>query len=310
MTQTINKALVTGASGFLGTALCEELSGRGVEVIAVVREASDAEYIGSMKNVRVVRCDMADYKTLPEKIADRDVDVFFHLAWRGSSGAERGDKDIQLANISCSCDAARACSAMRCQRFMFASSFMEFEIAEFMSGEGNPPKSSIYQSAKLAANYMLRAEAASVGIVYLRAVISNVYGPGEISPRLINSSLRKIARGERCSFSPGEQIYDFIYITDAARAFIAIAEYGVPNRTYYIGSENPRPLKEFLTEMGEAAGTPELIGLGDLTFSGVAADYSKIDVNVLSRDTGFKFSVDFKNGIIKTFEWIKNNSRR
>ena len=48
-------------------------------------------------------------------------------------------------------------------------------------------------------------------------MISNIYGPGELSPRLVNTSIRKMLKGEHCAFSAGEQIYDFIYITDAAK---------------------------------------------------------------------------------------------
>lgn len=302
----MNKAIVTGATGFLGTALCRELSRRDARVIAVVRNESDAAHIDTLPGLRVVRCDMADYAQLPDMIAERDVDVFFHLAWRGGAGPDRGDARVQLANVSASCCAVDVCAAMGIKRYIFASSVMEVEIASFMRTEGTPPKSAIYPSAKIAANYMARATAASCGVDHISAMISNVYGPGETSPRLINSSLRRIARGERCSFSPGDQMYDFIYIEDAVRAIIGIAERGRANRTYYIGSGRPRPLKEFLVEMGEAVGRPDLIGLGDMPFSGVEVDHSEIDVGAVKRDAGIEPEVSFRDGIERTYGAIRD----
>lgn len=303
----MNKALVTGASGFLGTALCEELARRGARVIAVVRETSDASRIETLPGLRVVRCDMEGYSRLPEMIADRGVDVFYHLAWRGSAGGERADYDIQISNIAAACRAVDACAAMGCGRFVNAASVMEIEVAAFMRTEESPPHGTIYSSAKLAADYMARAHAASLGVGYIAAMISNIYGPREIAPRLINSSLRRLSRGERCSFSPGEQKYDFIYIDDAVRAFAAIGETGRANRTYYIGCGQPRPLKDFLIEMGEAVGRPDLIGLGDIPFSGVETDFSAVNLDAVKDDTGFVPEISFTDGIKMTYEWIKGS---
>ena len=89
---------------------------------------------------------------------------------------------------------------------------MEYEIEAVMKTESTPGINTLYCSAKTAADYMAKTLAGSLGIDYIRAVISNIYGPGERSPRLINISIRKLLRGEHCAFSAGEQIYDFIYI--------------------------------------------------------------------------------------------------
>ncbi|MDE5873831.1 MAG: NAD-dependent epimerase/dehydratase family protein [Lachnospiraceae bacterium] len=56
----------------------------------------------------------------------------------------------------------------------------------------------------------------------MSAVISDIYGEGESSPRLINSSIRKLLNNEETSFSTGEQMYDFVYIEDAARMFVGL----------------------------------------------------------------------------------------
>lgn len=304
----MKKAIVTGANGFIGTALCKELSKQGVSVIAIVRnEEENISNIERLNGIRIVYSDLSEFKNLNEKISDRDIDVLYHLAWVGSAGPLRGNADIQFNNIKYTCDTVEACSKMNCKRFVFASSIMEYEIEAVMATDATPGINTLYSSAKVSADYMARTIAGSLGVDYIRAVISNIYGPGELSPRLVNTSIRKLLKGEHCAFSAGEQTYDFIYIDDAAKTFVAIGEKGVENRTYYIGSQNPRPLKEFLCELRDQVDPNIEIGLGEIPFNGISLTYTEFDIHAVKNDTGFVPSVTFTEGIKNTIEWIKEN---
>lgn len=301
----MKKAIVTGANGFIGTALCTELSRQGVQVIAVIKDKNEnINAIKDLPQIRIVYCEMSDFIKLGELITDRDVDVFFHLAWVGCSGALRANSDIQTDNIRFSCDTVKACNEIGCKRFVFASSIMEYEVDTLMKTECVPSVNTLYCTAKIAADYMARAIAGGFGIAYIRALISNIYGAGERSPRLINTSIRKLLNNEHCAFSAGEQMYDFIYITDAAKIFVALGEKGKANKTYYIGN-SPRPLKEFLLDMRDVAAPNVNIGLGELPFDGVSLSYNEFDINAVYNDTGLKPEISFKKGIEKTAEWIK-----
>lgn len=302
----MKKAIVTGANGFVGAAVCKELSEQGVEVIAIVRHPSAAiSSIVENKGIRIVYSDLSDFGKLPDLISDRDVDVLYHFAWVGSAGHLRGDADVQLKNVKYTCDTVKACASMGCKRFVFASSIMEFEIEATMATEAIPGINTLYCSAKVAADYMARTIAGSLGLDYIRAVISNIYGPGELSPRLVNTSVRKMLNGEHCAFSAGEQLYDFIYITDAAKAFVAIGGMGISNRTYYIGSQKPRPLKEFLCELRDCVDHDIEIGLGEIQFKGVSLTFKEFDINAVKNDTGFVPEISFVEGIKNTIAWIK-----
>lgn len=304
----MNKVIVTGANGFIGTALCKELSSRGVETIAVIRdESEDISQIADLHGIKIVYCDLCDFGDLDKKIPDRDVDVIYHLAWVGSAGTLRGNDDVQINNIKYTCETVKAASRLECKKFVFASSIMEYEIGALMATDETPAINTLYSSAKVAADYMARTVAGSLKIEFIRAVISNIYGPGETSPRLINTSIRKMLNGEHCSFSPGEQIYDFIYITDATRIFVALGEKGKNNRTYYIGSQNPRPLKEFLIEMRNQVDPSIELGIGDFEFNGISLSYREFDINSVQRDTGVTPVVSFADGIKNTIKWIKDN---
>ena len=242
---------------------------------------------------------------MAELISDRDIDAFYHFAWTGSAGVLRGDPEVQLNNVRYTCDTIKACHELGCKRFVFASSIMEYEIESLMTTDITPNINTIYSSSKVAADYIGRALAGSLGIDYIRGVISNIYGVGEKSLRLVNTSLRKMLKGEHCAFSAGDQLYDFIYITDAAKAFVAIGEKGITDRTYYIGSQRPRPLKEFLIEMRDCVDSNITIGLGELPFKGVSLSYSEFDINAVKNDTGFVPNISFKEGINKPIEWLK-----
>ena len=305
----MKKAIVTGANGFVGAAICKELAAQDIEVIAIVRnQSSDINNICSLKGIQIVYCELKDYRQLKEKITERNIDVFYHFAWDGTSGPKRGEHGVQIDNVRYTCDAVEACADIQCKRFVFAASIMEYEVEKMMQTSAAPRMNTLYCTAKLSADYMARTIASNLQIEYVRGLISNIYGPGEVSARLINTSIRKMLCEEHCAFSDGKQMYDFIYITDAAKAFLAIGKAGIANQTYYIGSQSPRPLKEFLIEMKNQIAPNQRLGLGEIKLDGVSLSYKEFDKFALERDTGFIPEISFAEGIKKTAEWIKNNN--
>ena len=303
----MGKVVVTGANGFIGTALCNELISRGHKVFAVVRERKPTgSTCEQLAGASLIRCDINNYNDLTKYILDRDIDIFYHLAWAGTSGQLRGDVHRQMDNVRGTCDAVKAASELGCARFVFPSSIMEYEAWEIMESASNIPMPGfVYSAAKISADYMGRAIASQYNLSYIRALVSNIYGPGENSERLINTSLKRLLRKEHCSFSAGDQMYDFVYIDDAIRAFAAIGDSGKDGKTYYVGSGHPKPLKEFLKILGVYSGFPSGIGLGEMPFNGISLDYSSFDMDAVQRDTGFAVNVSFEEGIKRTVAWME-----
>ncbi len=96
----MKKVLVTGANGFIGSALLRELSSHDIKILAVVRSReSDIQRIEYLTGVSIVYCDMDCIHKLPEMIPDRDIDTCFHLAWQGSFGEDRGCYELQMRNV-------------------------------------------------------------------------------------------------------------------------------------------------------------------------------------------------------------------
>ena len=119
-------------------------------------------------------------------------------------------------------------------------------IAAVFTQRSRPGMSYIYGTGKLTAHCISKSLAAQLDIAHCWGVITNAYGPMELSPRFINSTIRKILSGDSLQFTAATQNYDFIYITDVAQAFYRIGLHGKAFNEYVIGSSAAKPLREFI----------------------------------------------------------------
>lgn len=168
-----------------------------------------------------------------------------------------------------------------------------------------PGQGYIYGSGKLVAHTMAMSVAANLDIDLIWAEITNAYGAGEISPRFVNTTIRKIINKEPLQFTAGTQNYDFVYIDDVARAFYLIGENGKPYHHYLIGSSDAKPLREFILEIKEAIAPEQEFLFGDIPFTGINLPLETFDCSLTEADTGFKAKISFKDGIKKTKTWIE-----
>ena len=132
------KAVITGATGFIGTALCEEMLKNGHEVTAVIRPGSEKRkklcFSAALNtHLEVVEAALEDFKGLGDQIGKAD--VFYHLAWNGTSGAAREDFDIQQANIGYMANAVRAAVKCGCRKFVGAGSQAEYGVVHGIARE-------------------------------------------------------------------------------------------------------------------------------------------------------------------------------
>ena len=301
----MKKVILTGATGFIGNAVLRELIKNNIYVIAISRSDSPKN-IPDSDLVRYISCDLSEMNSLVNKISDKDIDTFYHFAWNGSAGPARADTNLQLKNAQWTIDSLNVAKELGCNRFVAAGSIMEHETIAAAYTQGNKPGLGyIYGSGKLVAHTMAVSVAASIGIDLIWAEITNAYGIGELSARMVNTTLRKIIHGENPQFTAGTQNYDFVYIDDVARAFYLIGKNGKPFNDYLIGSSTARPLKEFLLEMKNSVAPNLDFIFGDVPFTGVDLPLEKYDCRKTEEDTGFKASISFAEGTRCTIEWLK-----
>lgn len=303
----MKKAIVTGANGFIGKTLVRALLANDYEVVALdIRFNEELESNPSVTCVNVLGKEIA---ALKESIPEAEYDCFFHLAWAGTSGPARADYEVQLNNVKLACDYIFLCKEVGCKRVVYASSINEMETYEYLQSDDIQPAGGyIYGTGKMAAHLMGETVAYLNGVEFVPVIITNIYGVGEKSARMIYTSINKLVHKEHCSFTAGYQTYDFIYITDAINSIIAVAEKGKAFNRYYIGSGEPKPLREFLIEMKNIVDPEAEIGLGDIPFKGVDISYDQFDLKKVEKDTGYKNQISFAEGIRMTAEYIRGEA--
>ena len=218
------RALITGATGFVGGHLVRRLSEEGWELNALVRSTSDTAGLEE-HGVKLWRGDLEDREVL--KAASGEVDVVFHLAAVTAAREEAEYERINVAGTRAVVDAMVA-ARPRPRRLVYLSSYAAAGPAESGGVRGNaetPAPLTAYGRTKLGGEEVARSlQGEGVEVVVVRAPA--VYGPGD---RALLPYFRLVRWGVAPVPSGGETQLHLIYVDDLARALLgaAAAEPGV-----------------------------------------------------------------------------------
>lgn len=305
------KAVITGATGAVGMALISELVSEGAEVLVLCRPDSKRnERIKTGELVRVVECDLGDIKNY-KPLEGEKYDVFFHFGWMGTTGEARNDMFLQSKNIEYTLDAVELAHRFGCSVFIGAGSQAEYGRVQGKLSDATPTNPETgYGMAKLCAGGMSRVMCASLGIRHVWARILSVYGPYDTEGSMVISTLKKMLRGEEPQLTPGDQIWDYMYSEDAARALLALAERGNDGGVYCLGSGIPEALKDYIRKMRDAVAPDCPLGLGKRPYDKNQVMYLCADITKLKEDTGFEPKINFEDGIARTALWVAEQMRK
>lgn len=294
----MHRAIVTGPTGVIGVALIEKLIREGIEVLAVCRCGSSRIINISRNNkVQVLECSIDKIKELP-RLTNKNYDVFFHFAWEGTTAMARNNMYLQNQNVKYTLDAVEVACALGCHTFVGAGSQAEYGRVEGMLKSSTPcfPENG-YGMAKLCAGQMSREYAHQLGLKHIWVRILSVYGPYDGEQTMVMSTIKNLQEGIVPKLTKGEQMWDYIYSCDAARAFYLLGEKGVDGKTYVLGSGQARPLAEYINEIREVVNPKADIALGTLPYGEKQVMYLVADISELEKDVSFEPSVNFKEGI-------------
>ena len=302
------KVVVTGATGFIGQALCNRLLSKGITVYGVGRNLSVLNELENNKRFKGLVLDFDDYDQLSKMIKDRDFDCFFHLANYGVNGADKENFEIQLKNTLIACQMVETAYTLGCRRFVFAGSVDEFEISSKPDEKYKEPTHSlIYGVAKYSSEQIGKALAKKNGIEYVTVLLALTYGEGNNTNILPNVLIKRSISGQQIDLIEGNNTFDMIYISEAVDGIIAVSEYGKPMESYYVGHEQVRTFKDVVNAINETLNNKCILKFGTYKDHGVSVDYSSIDRTKLRKDTGYTCSMSIQEGIQRTYNWISKN---
>lgn len=303
----MNRVLVTGASGMVGATMIEQMLKDGIMVTAIIRPNSPKRRnLPDYDGLTIIECDISDLLTLKGNL-EKDYDTFYHFAWDGTYGSSRDDAYLQSRNIKNTLDAVELANSAGCKTFIGAGSQAEFGP---ISGEitDEKPKNPVtgYGIAKYAACKLSKLHCETYGIRHSWGRIVSTYGPKDNSYTMIMSSIIGMIKGERLTFTKGDQVWDYLYSGDCAKAFYLIGKSGKHGKAYTIGSGKTRRLSEFIQIMRDTINPNLEIGLGERDYYPNQVMELFADIQELSEDTGFIPEVDYEQGIEKTINWYRS----
>lgn len=303
----IQKVVIAGATGTIGMSLLSELVNRGIEVTVISRQHSKRRMnIDSGEVVSIVECDFDDLERLIGTL-EPDYDIFYYLAWSGSAAEDRNNIELQLKNIQYVLSAVKLAKALGCKKFIGTGSQAEYGNVEGKMSPDTPTNPQYaYGAVKLCAGSLSRIACEEYGIEHIWARILSVYGPYQSRDSVLRASIETILKGKSLNYTKAEQVWDYMYSADAARALYLLAEKGISQKVYCIGSGTTKKLSEYLEILRDEINPDISLRFGVLPYREHQVMHLEADIEELIKDTGFYPEYTFEEGIRETIQWVRS----
>ena len=327
------RVLITGGAGFIGSALVRHLVlERGFEVLNVdaLTYAGCLESLREVEgksNYRFLKANICDGPAMRQAVLEFRPDRIMHLA--AESHVDRsitGAADFIETNVIGTftlLEAARdywaGLKADRANRFRFLHVSTD-EVYGSLGDDGlfseETPydPSSPYSASKASSDHLAKAWHRTYGFPVVVSNCSNNYGPYHFPEKLIPLTILNALSGEPLPvYGKGENVRDWLYVEDHARALDLIAERGRAGETYNVGGRNERRnievvrrICEVLDELAPANRPREELIKFVTDRPGHDARYA-IDASKLENELGWRAQETFATGIEKTVQWYLDN---
>lgn len=296
----MEKVIITGANGFIGSSLIKKLLEMNVQVLAIDISFNVSKLPESNLVTRIEMSLDDEAQMLADLPIDR-YDAFYHFAWSGVNGENKADPTVQLDNVKMAVRCAAVAQKVGCAKFLCAGTVAEQAINS-LDHLDKTSGGMMYGVAKHCTHLMLETYCKNIGMPFVWMQFSNIYGSGNKTGNLVSYSLTQLATGQEATFGPAQQPYDFIFLDDLIEAIYCIGEKENRQNSYYIGSGEPRRLKDYLLEIGKAYGREDLIKIGARPDDGIVYTMDMFDNSALVSDIGEYVTKSFSEGIKYTIE--------
>ena len=312
MLKKIRSALVTGGTGFIGSALVHRLSDEGVKVVCLVRPQSK----GRSRIEKLDGVDLLEAKSLESSDLARDLrgisaDVVFNLASAGVAPDTCTPDQILSGNLGVLMGLISATSSWNVKRFVHLGSCWEYGLVQMgrAVAETEPLRPvSIYGAAKACCHLYGTALAASKKLPFLTLRLFGAYGVGESPRRLIPYVIDHLKNDRSVDLTPGDQIRDLLYVDDAVDAILIGAEnnklsgYGCLNVCSGKGTSVRQVAETVAFRMGKPLG---MLRFGARPYRTEEPPWIVGDNRLFTALTGWAPKISLEEGIQRMVDWSK-----
>ena len=297
------RVLVTGATGFIGQHCLHYLVNDGFEVHAISRSRHKTGVDGDGIHWHLAYLsNSGSQETIVNEVRPTHL---LHFAWY----AEPGHFWTAAENLQCvsaSLALLQAFSEQGGVRVVMAGTCAEYDWSHGLCLESVTPRTpgTVYGTCKNALQEILSIYSNQFGLSSAWGRIFFLYGPKEHPSRLVSSVIQSILRGETARCSSGEQVRDFMYVTDVASAFVALLNSDIQGPVN-IASGEAITLKDVVERIATKLGRPELLKLGARSTNLQDPPLLLADISRLKGELGWQPSFDIDRGLDETIAWWK-----
>lgn len=330
------KVLVTGGAGFIGSAVCRQLVADDENHVVNVDKLTYAGNLNSLRaienqpNYEFVEADIGDEDAVSQVLATHEIGAVMHLAAESHVDRSIDGPDIFIdTNVVGTCRLLSAAlrhydtltgEAREKFRFHHVSTDEVYGDLPFESGiftEETPYKpSSPYSASKAASDHFVRAWFHTYGLPVVITNCSNNYGPFHYPEKLIPLvTLNAIAGKNLPIYGKGENVRDWLFVEDHARALEAVIKSGTPGETYNIGGRAERTNLEVVEAICETLDQlkPRKDGKSyreQIEFVTDRPGHDRryaIDPSKIENELGWRAQETFETGLRATIKWYLDN---
>ena len=334
----MRRILITGGAGFIGSAVVRHIIDNTDDAVVVVDKLTYAGNLASLAPVAqdsrfaFEQVDIVDRTELDRVFSQYQPDLVMHLA--AESHVDRSIDgpaafiDTNIVGTYTLLEAARAYwlaldtekrAAFRFHHISTDEVYGDLHSADdFFTETTSYAPSSPYSASKAASDHLVRAWLRTYGLPTLVTNCSNNYGPYHFPEKLIPLMILNALAGKPLPvYGDGQQIRDWLYVEDHARALWQVVTTGKVGETYNIGGHNERKnievvetlcalLEELVPEKPQGVAHYRDLITRVADRPGHDLRYA-IDASKIERELGWVPQETFESGIRKTVQWYLNN---
>lgn len=297
------KIVVSGGTGFLGSWLSRYLVSEGHSVTVLTRHNSSTWRLGLDFDGNIEKLHEEEW---PYFLLDQSFEVFISCDWAGVEGAMRNDS-IQTKNCHRICRNLEAFVRAKGKHFVGVGSQAEY---------GNPNRkivesstcspTTLYGKEKLKTSAQTAEILHGTSVVWSWARIFSTYGPLDTGNWLLNSAIDSFRTNDPMKVTRCEQLWSYLYASDAARALAMISLSDDSEGIYNVGHPFAPPLHETLRLLHRLMGSMSKLDIGAIAYREDQVMVLQPDVTKLQK-LGWTPEVSIEEGLLKTSCWRNND---